>query len=219
MFCIGIVRSGILELLTSFIFYYWFFFLVDPFSHPFSFGFSFFFWLGRPLFPSFQGPLCFFFRDDTHPSKVWVFGFVTIEEAWILKERFDGPANQLDLCASDWIVECVLKFRHPAKVFWAIVTSININMVSYIPIPNRFAMVSRADDSMNTFLPDEHITRVRVEFAESPLLVPFARLSIFLALTIHGPIVANIIAAAFVFADSFFSEYSYQILPFHTILL
>ena len=90
-------------------------------------------------------------------------------------------------------------------------------MVGYIPIPNRFAVVSRADDSMNTFLTDKHITRVRVEFTESPFLVPFAKLSVFLALTIYGPIVTNIIAAAFVFADSFFSEYSYQIHLLHTI--
>ncbi len=206
MFCIGLVRSGILELPTGLVFYNLFIFFVDPCSHPFSFGFSFFFWLGHPLFPSFQRPLCFFLGNGTHPSKVWILGFVAIEQTWILKKGFNGTAYEFNFGTRDGIIEGVFQFCHPTKVFWAIVASVSIDMVGYIPIPNRFTVVSRADDSMNTFLPDKHITRAWVEFAESPFLIPFARLSIFLASTIHGTIVANIIAAAFVKAGLLFCK-------------
>ena len=104
------------------------------------------------------------------------------------------------------IIKGVFKFCHPAKVIWTIVTSVDINMVGHIPVSDRIAMVSRAYDSMNTFLPDEHIACVRVEFAKGPLFVPFTRFPVVFTLTIDCAIISYIVSSSFVYADSLFGE-------------
>lgn len=192
-----------------------FVFFVDPFAHSLAFRFALFNRLGGPFIPALEGTFGLFLGYSTHPREIGILGLVAIKQFRILQEGFNAAVDKFDLGPGDGIVQRVFQLCDPAEVIRSVVAAVDVNMVSNILIAFRCAVIGSANDSVDTFLTNEHIASPLVILTEGPFLVPLALYSIVLALAIDGTIVPDIIPATFIFAYPFFGELVYQFFVFH----
>lgn len=124
-----------------------------------------------------------------------------VKQTGIFQEGFNAATNQFNLCPSNGIKQRVFQLCDPAKIFRPIVAAVGINMICYISVSDRFSVVCRTNNTVDTLLTDKHISCIWIELAESPFLIPLSKLAIILTLAIYGAVVTNIVTTAFVLAN------------------
>lgn len=124
-----------------------------------------------------------------------------IKQTGIFQEGFNVATNQFNLCPSNGIKKRVFQLCDPAKIFRPIVAAVGINMICYISVSDRFSVVCRTNNTVDSLLTDEHISCIWIELAESPFLIPLSTFAIILTLAIYCTIVTNIVTTAFVLAN------------------